>query len=101
MARVGFRTDLEIGSFTAGQQRKIENLLAELRTLSEIERAYPEVQRDFYGERRWRGEFTPLAELEVAPGTRLSGEALQRVVWGALPDGPFKRFQELFVEPAQ
>ena len=100
LARVGYSVGVDLGSFPAGQQKKIEKLLGELRTLEEIEHTVRQGQIDFYGERAWQGNFTPLAQLEVAPGSRLREDSLRRVVWNALPDGPFKRFQELFVEPA-
>jgi len=99
LSRIGYGPGLELASFPLGQQKKIERLLGELTTLADIERSTPHAQIELYGERAWLGRFLRLSDIEVVPGSRYTGEKLRGVIWGALPDGPFKRFQDSFVAP--
>lgn len=49
-----------------------------------------------YGEKQWRQDFVKLADLNEVDGMTLKGVKLQKAIWRALPDSPFKRFQRLF-----
>jgi len=71
--------------------------LLELRaSLKDLEISTPQQQIERYGRERWAGEFIRLRELENHPATRFEGEKLRRLVWQHLPEGRFRRFQEIF-----
>jgi hypothetical protein len=82
---------------TAQQRRRIARLLDRRADIEDL--ATTQNQREAYGIERWHQDFVMLRELCTFPGTDLTGEALRRKVWSAVPNSRFKRFQQLFSRP--
>ena len=56
-------------------------------------------QRIGYGIEEWNRDFIRLSQIEAPPDSKFSIQKLRTRVWNALPNGKFKRFQEVFSDP--
>lgn len=79
--------------------RRIANHLPARIALEEL--AASGKQREAYGTQKWDQNFIRLRDLEPAPDSAKTALQLRQVVWDALPNSRFKRFQELFSHPHQ
>lgn len=88
-----------LGEVTDRQKQRIQRLLGKRAEIEDL--ASTQNQREAYGIEAWHRDFVRLRDLHTAPGTHHEGEALRNIVWKAVPNSRFKRFQQLFSHPHQ
>ncbi len=87
-------------SYAQKRLRELLNLHAQLEAIasgSTQHQAYDQI----HGEGSWSRNFTELSSVIDHPQWLKTPDELRQFLWGRLPNGPFKRFQQLFSRPDQ
>lgn len=98
LERAGYDPSIQVTVLRVKKRRRIQKLLEDRRKIDAL--ASTEDQREAYGRERWDREFVRLRDVARDPHVTLDGEALRWHVWSRVPNCRFKRFQELFSDPA-
>lgn len=85
-----------------GQDKRVAERLGRLfdRRLEIEEAAATHNQREHYGREQWDRYFVRMQEVRAPEGSGLTNEQVRNALWKLVPNGKFKRFQELFADPA-
>lgn len=87
---------------TSATQLRINELVSEYATFAEL--ASTQNQRTSYGAEdgaeKWHEDFVMLRELQLPEHSRFrTAQEFRDYVWSRVPNGAFKRFQEIFTRP--
>jgi len=101
---VGVLDELRLPTIDGNNRREIRNAIEcsnrgfnKRREIEQLASTAP--QRSEYGLSQWNTDFVRLSQVEVPENFPLGVEEFRDKLWRALPNGKFKRFQELFCDP--